>query len=196
MEAQDSRTKLQDLLEMISVLKRLTLKLTELTSQFGLRKKYCLSLKNDMPPRDKSLDPSYRDYIELNDLNVPLELRRYQVDDLMPTIKEVVGYMDGYRDQDMGDVIFGEPFCKALCVETKRFKHLSNAQCSKIKPLLKDLAGKEINKVGEVSIIWNPMCVVVMLSKIPLEKPVEAILPDNTNYLFRYTFTPYHSVLV
>ncbi|GKA45132.1 hypothetical protein Tco_0737928 [Tanacetum coccineum] len=27
----------------------------------------------------------------------------------------------------------------------------------------KDLAGKEIDKVGEVSIIWNPMCVVVML---------------------------------
>ncbi|GKE19131.1 hypothetical protein Tco_1426708, partial [Tanacetum coccineum] len=27
----------------------------------------------------------------------------------------------------------------------------------------KDLAGKEIDKVGEVSIIWNPLCVVVML---------------------------------
>ncbi|GKE17306.1 hypothetical protein Tco_1424883 [Tanacetum coccineum] len=26
-----------------------------------------------------------------------------------------------------------------------------------------DLAGKEIEKVGEVSIIWNPVCVVVML---------------------------------
>ncbi|GJV61122.1 hypothetical protein Tco_1467222 [Tanacetum coccineum] len=28
------------------------------------------------------------------------------------------------------------------------------------------LAGKEIDKVGEVSIIWNPMCVVVMLAFI------------------------------
>ncbi|GJR70900.1 mitochondrial proton/calcium exchanger protein-like protein isoform X1 [Tanacetum coccineum] len=36
----------------------------------------------------KSLDPLYGDYIELNDLNVPLELRRDQVDDLMPTIEE------------------------------------------------------------------------------------------------------------
>ncbi|GKD24777.1 hypothetical protein Tco_1230991, partial [Tanacetum coccineum] len=27
----------------------------------------------------------------------------------------------------------------------------------------KDLTGKEIDKVGEVSIIWNPMCVVAML---------------------------------
>nr|GEX75192.1 hypothetical protein [Tanacetum cinerariifolium] len=36
---------------------------------------------------NRSLDPLYRDYIKLNDLNVPLELRRDQVDDLMSTIK-------------------------------------------------------------------------------------------------------------
>ncbi|GJY39192.1 gag-pol polyprotein [Tanacetum coccineum] len=205
---------------------------------------------------NRSLDQLYGDYIELNDLNVPLEFRRDQVDDLMPTIKEgevidepvidiiktrnnesfdkefynsimrdevehkgknvvgafmnvpifvrnfsvvthfvVVENMDGYRDQDMGDIILGEPFCKASCVEARRFdglitihngsdnvtyqmarshprfKHLSNAQCNKIKPLLKvspygvfqfmdtDLAGKEIDEVGEESIIWNPMCV-------------------------------------
>nr|GEW67010.1 hypothetical protein [Tanacetum cinerariifolium] len=187
-----------------------------------------------------SLDPLYGDYIELNDLNVPLELRREQVDDLMPTIEEgevintrnnestnvintrrdqvddlmpmidiinarnnesfdeypsfcdfdrkihidcaynlsfscmiVVKNIDGYRDQDIGDVIFGEPFCKALCVEARRFdglitihngndnvtyqmarshprfKHLSNAQCNKIRPLLKELAEKEIDNVGE-----------------------------------------------
>nr|GEY49164.1 hypothetical protein [Tanacetum cinerariifolium] len=35
-----------------------------------------------------SLDPLYEDYNELNDLNIPLELRRDQVDDLMPTIEE------------------------------------------------------------------------------------------------------------
>nr|GEX99180.1 hypothetical protein [Tanacetum cinerariifolium] len=35
-----------------------------------------------------SLDPFFEDYIELNDLNVPLEIRRDQVDDLMPTIEE------------------------------------------------------------------------------------------------------------
>nr|GEX74155.1 putative reverse transcriptase domain-containing protein [Tanacetum cinerariifolium] len=34
------------------------------------------------------LDPFFKDYIELNDLNVPLELKRDQVDDLMPTIEE------------------------------------------------------------------------------------------------------------
>ncbi|GJZ58151.1 retrovirus-related pol polyprotein from transposon TNT 1-94 [Tanacetum coccineum] len=37
---------------------------------------------------NRLLDPLYRDYIELNDLNVPLELRRDQVDDLMPIIEE------------------------------------------------------------------------------------------------------------
>ncbi|GJU88845.1 putative reverse transcriptase domain-containing protein [Tanacetum coccineum] len=37
---------------------------------------------------NKSLDPFNRDYIELNDLNEQLELRRNQGDDLMPTIEE------------------------------------------------------------------------------------------------------------
>ncbi|GKD60125.1 putative reverse transcriptase domain-containing protein [Tanacetum coccineum] len=179
---------------------------------------------------NRSLDPLYGDYIELNDLNVPLELRRDQVDDLMPTIEEgevidepmidiiktrnnksfdeypsfcdfdrkihidcayklrfscmigfkhvnanffpfflvnmmyrefynsiikdkvelkgknvvgafmnvpifignfyvvtrfvVVENMDGYRDQDMGDIILGEPLCKASCMEAKRFDGL------------------------------------------------------------------------
>nr|GEV07184.1 hypothetical protein [Tanacetum cinerariifolium] len=36
----------------------------------------------------RSLDPFFEDYIELNDLNVTLELRRDQVDELMPTIKK------------------------------------------------------------------------------------------------------------
>ncbi|GKD74973.1 hypothetical protein Tco_1333255 [Tanacetum coccineum] len=106
---------------------------------------------------NRSLDHLYGDYIELNDLNVPLELRRDQVDDLIPAIEEgeekaeyegknivgafmnvpifvkffsivthfaVVENMDGYRDQDMGDVIFGEPFCKDSCVEARRFDGL------------------------------------------------------------------------
>ncbi|GJR02870.1 hypothetical protein Tco_0525854 [Tanacetum coccineum] len=79
--------------------------------------------------------------------------------------------MDGYRDQDMGDIILEEPFCKASCVKARsfdglitihngsdnvtyqmarshpRFKHLSNAQCNKIKPLLKDLAAKKSTKL-------------------------------------------------
>ncbi|GJZ06552.1 hypothetical protein Tco_0540345 [Tanacetum coccineum] len=50
-----------------------------------------------------SLDPLYGDYIELNDLNLPLELRRDQVDDLMPTIEEVLEDMDACHDEGMGD---------------------------------------------------------------------------------------------
>ncbi|GJR29391.1 retrovirus-related pol polyprotein from transposon TNT 1-94 [Tanacetum coccineum] len=37
---------------------------------------------------NRSFDPLYGDYIELNDLNEPLELRRNRVDDLEPTVKE------------------------------------------------------------------------------------------------------------
>ncbi|GJY95607.1 mitochondrial proton/calcium exchanger protein-like protein isoform X1 [Tanacetum coccineum] len=37
---------------------------------------------------NRSLDPFLKDYIELNDLNEPFELRRNQGDDLMPTIEE------------------------------------------------------------------------------------------------------------
>ncbi|GJX32365.1 gag-pol polyprotein [Tanacetum coccineum] len=159
---------------------------------------------------NRSLDPLYGDYIELDDLNVPLELRRDQVDNLMPTIKEdevidepmidilktrnnksfdeypsfcdfdqkihidLVENMDGYRDQDIGDIILGEPFCKASCVEAKRFhglitiyngsdnvtyqmtrshprfKHLSNAQSNKIKPLLKVSLHDKLNGISHL----------------------------------------------
>ncbi|GKB92374.1 hypothetical protein Tco_0964646 [Tanacetum coccineum] len=136
---------------------------------------------------NRSLDPFFEDYIELNDLNVPLELRRDQVDDLMPTIEEgevieefrarndarmvskVFGYpnfavledMDAYRDEGMGDVIFGEPFLRKVRINAKwfegmitihnsneevtyqmvgahlRFEHHTNEQCNKLPPLLK-----------------------------------------------------------
>ncbi|GJZ90218.1 reverse transcriptase domain-containing protein [Tanacetum coccineum] len=128
---------------------------------------------------NRSLDPLYGDYIKLNDLNEPFELRRNQVDDLEPTIMEgevvdipmfdevktkndgnmfynsimkdkveyngrnvlgtfvnapifvgnffvatdftVVENMDAYRDEEIGEVIVGEPFCKASYVEARRF---------------------------------------------------------------------------
>ncbi|GJW83727.1 hypothetical protein Tco_0156872 [Tanacetum coccineum] len=71
---------------------------------------------------NRSLDPLNGDYIELNDLNEPFELRRNQGDDFMPTIEEgdvieefrtrddkldtriVLENMDAYRDEGMGDV--------------------------------------------------------------------------------------------
>ncbi|GJS31698.1 hypothetical protein Tco_0492318 [Tanacetum coccineum] len=70
--------------------------------------------------------------------------------------------IDAYRDNEMGDIIFGEPFLREIRINTKRFKgiitlyngdnevtyqmvrshlkfkHHTNEQCNKIPPLLKD----------------------------------------------------------
>ncbi|GJR07469.1 DNA-directed DNA polymerase [Tanacetum coccineum] len=60
---------------------------------------------------NRSLDPLFEDYIELNDLNVPLELRRDQVDDLMPTIEkgEVFEEFRARNDARMVSKFFGYP---------------------------------------------------------------------------------------
>ncbi|GJV12459.1 homeodomain-like protein [Tanacetum coccineum] len=183
---------------------------------------------------NRSLDPFFGDYIELNDLNVPLELRRDQVDDLMPTIEEggvveefkarndarmvsnIFGYpsdcdhnkndkleykgnnvvgalmnipifvgtfsiltdfvvledMDSYRDEGIGDVIFGEPFLREVGINAKRFegmitihdgneevtyqmvrshprfKHHTNEQCNKTPPLLKVSKEDKMNGIS------------------------------------------------
>ncbi|GKG11495.1 hypothetical protein Tco_0342895, partial [Tanacetum coccineum] len=57
-----------------------------------IKRIYLLSLRDRLMGEtlvlNRSLNPFFGDYIELNDLNVPLELRRDQVDDLMATIEE------------------------------------------------------------------------------------------------------------
>ncbi|GJU36123.1 putative reverse transcriptase domain-containing protein [Tanacetum coccineum] len=60
---------------------------------------------------NRSLDPMSGDYIELNDLNVPIELRRDQVNDLMPTIEEgeVVEEFRAKNDTRMINEIFRYP---------------------------------------------------------------------------------------
>ncbi|GJR54240.1 putative reverse transcriptase domain-containing protein [Tanacetum coccineum] len=225
---------------------------------------------------NRSLDPFLEDYIELNDLNEPFELRRNQGDDLMPTIEEgevieefrtrddelnvgiddypsycdydkkihidcahnlkfscMIGFefthanffpllyvnvmskkfhnsimkekmvykgnnvvgalmnvpifvgtfsvvtdfavledMDAYRDEGMGDVIFGEPFLREVGIKARRFegiitiyngddevtyqmvrshprfKHHTNEQCNKIPPLLKVSEKDEKNGIS------------------------------------------------
>ncbi|GJT50032.1 putative reverse transcriptase domain-containing protein [Tanacetum coccineum] len=159
---------------------------------------------------NRSLDPFLEDYIELNDLNEPFELRRNQSDNLMPAIEEgevieefrtrddeldtrIDDYpsyydshkkihidcahnlnledMDAYRDDGMGDVIFGEPFLREVGIKTKRFEgiitlyksnevtyqmvrsHLrfkrhTNEQCNKISPLLKVSEKDEKNGIS------------------------------------------------
>ncbi|GJT87901.1 hypothetical protein Tco_1069618 [Tanacetum coccineum] len=80
--------------------------------------------------------------------------------------------IDPYLDEGMGDVIVGEPFCKASCVEAKRFdgiitihdgdnsvtyqmvrenlrfKHLTNKKCNKISPLLKVNKQDKMNRIS------------------------------------------------
>ncbi|GJR34890.1 putative reverse transcriptase domain-containing protein [Tanacetum coccineum] len=84
-----------------------------------IKRVYMLSLKErmelDLEARlmgetlvlNRSLDSFFEDYIELNDLNVPLELRRDQVDDLMPTIEEGE-VVEEFRARN-GARIFGYP---------------------------------------------------------------------------------------
>ncbi|GKB13056.1 putative reverse transcriptase domain-containing protein [Tanacetum coccineum] len=78
---------------------KITFKSVKPTSSL-IKKVYMLSLTErmelDLEARlmgeslilNRSLDPLYEDYIKLNDLNEPLELRINQVDDLKPTIEE------------------------------------------------------------------------------------------------------------
>ncbi|GJX70373.1 hypothetical protein Tco_0307544 [Tanacetum coccineum] len=62
---------------------------------------------------NRSLDPFLEDYIELNDLNEPFELRRNQGDDLMLTIKEGEVIKEfRTRDEDLDTEIDDYPsFC-------------------------------------------------------------------------------------
>ncbi|GJW21782.1 homeodomain-like protein [Tanacetum coccineum] len=159
---------------------------------------------------NRSLDPFFEDYIELNNLNEPIKLRRNQGNELMPTIEEcevveefrakndarmdskvddyssycdhnkkihinyfaVLEDMDAYRDEGMGDVIFGEPFLSEVGINAKRFdgittiyngndevtyqmarshtryKHHTNEQCNKIPPLLKVSEEDKMNGIS------------------------------------------------
>ncbi|GKB59414.1 homeodomain-like protein [Tanacetum coccineum] len=197
---------------------------------------------------NRSLDLTYGDYIELNDLNEPLELRRNQVEDLGPMIEDgevidkpiievtktrnnneeiegideypsfcdfdrkmhmdcaynlqfsfmiggnvveafinvpifvgnfsvvtdfaVIENMDAYCDEGIGDVIVGKPFCREIYVKAKRFdgmitiyndnddvtyqmarshprfKHLTNEQCNKMRPLLKVSACDQLSGIS------------------------------------------------
>ncbi|GJY24471.1 hypothetical protein Tco_0398129 [Tanacetum coccineum] len=60
---------------------------------------------------NRSLDTLNEDYIELNDLNVPIDLRRDQVNNLMPTIEEgeVVEEFRVRNDARMVNEIFRYP---------------------------------------------------------------------------------------
>ncbi|GJY65568.1 hypothetical protein Tco_0467806 [Tanacetum coccineum] len=90
-------------------------------------------------------------------MNVPIFIGTFSV----VTDFAVLEDMDAYRDEGMGDVIFGEPFLRGVGIKTRwfegmitnyngndevtyqmvrshlKFKHHTNKQCNKIPPLLK-----------------------------------------------------------
>nr|GEW26823.1 hypothetical protein [Tanacetum cinerariifolium] len=83
----------------------------------------------------------------------------------------VVETMDAYHNEGIGDVIVGEPFCRASCMEARRidglitihngndsvtyqmvrshlrFKYLTNEECNKISPLLKVSVQDKLNGI-------------------------------------------------
>ncbi|GJZ87718.1 hypothetical protein Tco_0659328 [Tanacetum coccineum] len=101
-------------------------------------------------------------------INVPIFVGNFSV----VTDFVVVENMDAYRDKDIRDVIVGKPFCKEVCVKARlfdgfitigdgndsvtyqmarwhpRFKHLTNAQYNKIRPLLKVSARDKLEGIS------------------------------------------------
>ncbi|GJS61579.1 putative reverse transcriptase domain-containing protein [Tanacetum coccineum] len=125
---------------------------------------------------NRSLDPLCGDYVKLNDLKVPLEIKRDQVDDLMPTIKEGEWKIWMATKIKIWDVSFLENHSARL--------HVWKQEGLSIWRIL-DFAGKEIDNVGEVSNIWNSMCLVVMLGQ-PEGQP----LIQNSQDLVPHVDTP------
>ncbi|GJU04695.1 homeodomain-like protein [Tanacetum coccineum] len=100
--------------------------------------------------------------------NVPIFVGNFSVVSDFAVAKNI----DAYRDKDIGDVIVGKLFCRASCVEARRFdgfitihdgndnvtyqmaqshprfKHLTNAQCNKIRPLLKVSARDKLKGIS------------------------------------------------
>ncbi|GJV11264.1 putative reverse transcriptase domain-containing protein [Tanacetum coccineum] len=87
----------------------------KITLRAGLRERMELDLEARLMGEtlvlNRSLDPIFGDFIELNDLNKPLEFRRNQGDDLIPTIEEgeVIEEFKARNDTRMINEIFGYP---------------------------------------------------------------------------------------
>ncbi|GKB25920.1 reverse transcriptase domain-containing protein [Tanacetum coccineum] len=84
----------------------------------------------------------------------------------------VLENMDSYCNKGMGDIIVGRPFCREACIKARQFdemitiyngndsvtcqmtqshpmfKHLTNAQCSKMRPLMKVSAHDELKGIS------------------------------------------------
>ncbi|GKB02544.1 putative reverse transcriptase domain-containing protein [Tanacetum coccineum] len=101
-------------------------------------------------------------------MNVPIFIRTFSVMIDFAVLED----MDAYRDNEKGDIIFGEPFLREVGVKTKwfegiitlyngdnevtyqmvrshpKFKHHTNEQCNKIPLLLKVSEKDKINRIS------------------------------------------------
>ncbi|GJV01369.1 hypothetical protein Tco_1334938 [Tanacetum coccineum] len=115
-----------------------------------MSKKFYNSIKNEKI--------EFRGRNELrNFANVPVFIGNFYVITNLTVLEDT----DPYLDEGIGNIVVGEPFCKASCAEASwfdgiitihdeddcvtyqivrsnpRFKHLTNEQCNRIPPLLK-----------------------------------------------------------
>nr|GEW03569.1 uncharacterized protein [Tanacetum cinerariifolium] len=117
---------------------------------------------------NRSSDPFFKDYIELNDLNVPIEPKRDQVDDLMPTIEESKVVKD-FRDKndirmiwmlivmkEWAMLFFGKPFLREVGINANQFEgmitiHNGNEevtyQMARSHPRFKHHTNEQCNKI-------------------------------------------------
>ncbi|GJX34425.1 hypothetical protein Tco_0245982 [Tanacetum coccineum] len=117
--------------------------------------------------RDDELNVGIDDYPRAL-MNVPIFVGTFSV----VTDFAVLENIDDYRDEGMGDVIFGEPFLREVGIKTRRFegmitiyngnnevtyqmvrshprfKHHTNEQCNKIPPLPKVSNEDEMNGIS------------------------------------------------
>ncbi|GKA03814.1 putative ribonuclease H-like domain-containing protein [Tanacetum coccineum] len=102
---------------------------------------------------NRSLDLLYGDYIELNDLNEPPELKRNRVDDLEPTIEKAL-CVEARRFDGIITIRDGDDSVTYQMVwENSRFKHLTNEKCNKIPQLLKMRRSKNGSHAGTLACI-------------------------------------------
>ncbi|GKD98656.1 hypothetical protein Tco_1382553, partial [Tanacetum coccineum] len=59
----------------------------------------------------------------------------------------VVENLDSYRDEGMGDVIIGKPFCRESCVKARRFDGTNTIHKGNDSPLLKVSAQDELKGI-------------------------------------------------
>nr|GEX22699.1 hypothetical protein [Tanacetum cinerariifolium] len=135
---------------------------------------------------NRSSDLLYGDYIELNDLNVPLELRRDQVDDLMPTIEEgeiasLVGPAGDPSDQRVRSQLIGKDLASGLLVYELPLSIKTNHAHAVVHDLEDTLELAEITRKKMLEKMKSPLCVEKKIKIAPLDYSKE-------NYL--ETFTP------